>query len=251
MNRILSLFLFSLALLLARSTAVAQTPVTSLERLTIDFWPQYDQPGVLVLLTGALPAGTPLPAVVTIPLPAGASLHVVARITDDGGMSDDVVYTQDDDQLTITLPDSRFRVEFYMPDTTDGLEHSFAYTWLSDLAVDAILVQVQQPVVATDMVTEPTAVTVTTSQVDGFVYHVLPAQVVPAGQPYTVSYRYLASSGQLSSENLPATPLPGAAETAVTPSTPLALTNAIRSGKFAFIALGGPVQGAFGQSGAM
>ncbi len=203
MNKFAHFFLLSLLLLTSAVAARAQTPVTTLESMLIDFWPDYDQPNVLILLTGTLPSGTTLPAEVTIPLPEGAIVNVVARISAAGEMIDDVVYTTEGDQLRMTIPESRFRVEYYVPYAVDGDTRSYTFTWLSSTSVNAMSTAVQQPVAATGMVTQPTAVNVTPNSSDGFTYHTLPDQAVPGGQPFTASFSYTMTNPQLSVENPP------------------------------------------------
>jgi hypothetical protein len=176
--------------------------VTAIQSLNVDLWPDYDRPAVLVLLTGALAADTPLPAVVTLPLPPNADLNAVARITSDDIMIDDIDSTTGSGQLTFTTPDLRFRVEYYVPYIVENNQHTYTFTWLADLPVDHLVVTVQEPVAAGGLVTEPAA----TSVEDGFnglAYHTLPAQTVPAGQPYSVRLGYTMASPQLSIENLP------------------------------------------------
>lgn len=217
MNKTGYLFLIILCLLFAPPAVQGQMPVDRLAQLTLDFWPDYDEPNVLILLTGTLPAGTPLPAEVILPKPAGGTVHVVARITPEGRMIDDITYTEEGNTLRLTLPEQRFRVEYYAPYTVAGNERSFAYTWLSSLAVDEALAAVQQPVAAMNMVTQPTAVSAMLSTSDGFIYHALPTQAIPAGQPYNLRFGYTALTPQLSVENLP---LVQSGETAVTPISP-------------------------------
>lgn len=204
----------ALLLLLWPLPAQSQTLADRLERLTIDFWPDYDEPNVLILLTGTLPAGTPLPAEVVLPKPPGGTVHVVARITPEGGMIDDIAYTDEGNSIRLTLPEQRFRVEYYVPYTVAGNERSFAYTWLSPLAVDEALAAVQQPVAATNLVTQPTAVSAMLSSSDGFIYHALPAQAVPSGQPFSLRFDYTVLTPRLSVENLPSVQ---GGETAVVP----------------------------------
>lgn len=203
MNKTKYFLLILFGLLLLPLKAQGQTPVERLERLTIDFWPDYDAPNVLILLTGTLPADTPLPAELLLPKPANGTVHVVARITPDGTMIDDIAYTDEGNALRLTLPEHRFRVEYYAPYTVVGNERSFAYSWLSSLAVGEALAAVQQPVGATNLVTQPTAVSAMLSNSDGFIYHALPAQAIPAGQPYNMRFGYTALTPQLSVENLP------------------------------------------------
>lgn len=214
-NKIANFFLVSFLLLAVTLTTQAQTTADTLQTMIIDFWPDYDQSNVLVLLTGTLPANTSLPAQVTIPLPEDAVVHAVARITNDGSMIDDVTYSTEGSQLQMTVPESRFRVEYYVPYTVEGDTHSFTFNWLSSTTVNEMLAAVQEPVAATNLVTQPTAVDVTESSSDGFTYHAYPDQAVPGGQPYTLSFSYTMENQQLSSQSLPAPISSGVSETAV------------------------------------
>jgi hypothetical protein len=180
----------------------AQTAVTTIDSLAVDIWPDYDRAAVLVLLTGFLPADTPLPATITIPLPDDADLNAVARITAEGNLFDDIAFDESiGGQVTLTTPDPRFRIEYYMPYTLEGNERSFSFEWESDLAVGEILVSVQQPVATDDLTTEPAAFSVTPRQ-DGFQYHNLSPVEVPAGESFTLTVTYSRAVSQLSAELL-------------------------------------------------
>ncbi|MBK8903317.1 MAG: zinc ribbon domain-containing protein [Anaerolineaceae bacterium] len=186
-------FLLFLFFFWPASLVQAQTAVT-LESLAVELWPDYDQEAVLVLLTGTLPPGTPLPVTITVPLPAGADFNVAARITSDNTMTDQGVDPQvGEDAVTFALTEQRFRVEYYQPYTAADSQHSFTFTWQSDMAVDAVSVTIQQPIAATNLSVVPTPTTVSEGQ-DGLTYHVLAAQPVPAGETYSVQISYTMSS---------------------------------------------------------
>jgi hypothetical protein len=116
----------------------AQNPVSVIDALDIEIWPDYDKPSVLVLLTGTLPGDTRLPASVTLPLPEAARLNAVARIDrKDGNMKDDILSSTDPSgRLTFITPDLRFRVEYYLPYTVNKTQRSFDYTWLAAVSVN-------------------------------------------------------------------------------------------------------------------
>lgn len=183
------LLLLLLLLLLPATLVQAQTAVT-LETLEVQLWPDYDQESVLVLLTGTLPASTPLPATLTLPLPTGADFNVVARITADDVMTDEGMTPQvGANQVTFTLPDSRFRVEYYQPYSASDTQRAFTFSWQSEVAVEQLQVTLQQPFAATNVTTVPPATTVSEGQ-DGLTYHVLPSQTVAAGDTYTAEIGY-------------------------------------------------------------
>ena len=189
--------LFLLLLLLVPATVTqAQTAVT-LQSLEVELWPDYDETAVLVLLTGTLPANTPLPATLTIPLPEGADFNVVARITPDDVMTDQGVAPQvTADQVTFNMPDNRFRVEYYQPYIASNTQRTFTFSWQSDMAVEQMTVTVQQPIAATDMRLIPAAASVNEGQ-DGLTYHSLPNQAIAAGDTYAVEVDYTMSVPQL------------------------------------------------------
>jgi hypothetical protein len=188
-----------LLVLLPLTAARAQGPVAGLENLAIFLWPDYDRPAVLVLLTGTLAPDVPLPAIVRVPLPADAQLNAVARIDDRERMIDDIPYSTEAGELTLTTPDPRFQVEYYIPYRIEDGQHVFRFAWLSDLSVERSEIAVQQPAFAGSLSSEPAAERVVEGR-DGLTYHQLPARALPAGQPFSLEVRYPMASTRLSVE---------------------------------------------------
>jgi hypothetical protein len=191
-------------MLMSMTTGFAQTPVSVIDSLDIEIWPDYDRASVLVLLTGTLPGDTRFPVSVTLPLPEAAQLNAVARIdSKDGNMMADIVSSTDPaGTLTFITSDLRFRVEYYLPYTVDKSQRSFDYTWLAALTVNNLQLRVQRPASASTLNTEPAAANVVKSE-DGFDYHIFPARAVPAGKPFPLYVDYKMITAQLSATSLP------------------------------------------------
>lgn len=215
MRKILIWFLL-LSLFFWATPSFAQTEATAVKFLSIEFWPDYDQPSVLVLLTGTLTDGTPLPASVTLPLPATAQINAVARISNDNVMNDDIAYQQNATSLTLTTPDQRFRVEYYVPYISEENGRSFTFQWQSPLLVEQTAVTIQQPATASNLIVEPTAVNTTTRN-DSLTYHDLPSLTIPPNTPYTVQVHYTMTTPQLTVET---TSPPAATVQTTTPALP-------------------------------
>lgn len=190
-----------LALFLATPIAGhAQGDVDTIERLEVRLWPDFDRPSVLVTLVGTLPQGTPDTAAVTVPVPNNATIHVVSPIIEDGRPGPEMNY--DDSvpgQLTFDTGSFGFWVEYYHPYEADGNEREFSYTWLSEMGVDELQAVVQQPIMSSDLNTNPGAETVTTGP-DGMQYHQLQGRPVPAGAAYTLEGTYSLVRPQLSQD---------------------------------------------------
>jgi hypothetical protein len=196
------LFLLILFTLMLPCIAHTQGKVTAIDSLSIDLWPDYDQTSALVLLTGALPANTKLPATVTLPFPEKAQLNAVARIdSSDGVMKDDILSSLAPGKLTFTTPDLSFRVEYYLPYAVNNKRRAFSFTWLADVPVNSLTLRVQKPLSASSLITEPATTNVFRGE-DGFTYHTFPVKAVPAGQPFSVQVDYTMATAQLSAENL-------------------------------------------------
>jgi len=112
--------LISLLLVLLITPASAQGP-TALSGLTLKFWPEYDDPRLLVIIDGQL--ATP-GSEIRLPIPAEAQLNAVA--TSDGGghlLKNDwrEEKSKDGNRLLVMTPaNPLFRVEYYTPLSTDG-----------------------------------------------------------------------------------------------------------------------------------
>ena len=214
-----SFVLLIFLLLIPMATGFAQNPVSVIDALNIEIWPDYDKASVLVLLTGTLPGDTRFPASVTLPLPPAAQLNAVARIdSKDGNMKDDIFSSTDPPgTLTFITPDLQFRVEYYLPYTVNKNQRSFDYTWLAAVTVNNFQLRVQRPTSAITLNTEPATENVVRSG-DGFVYHTFPARAVPAGQPFSLHVDYKMTTAQLSATSLP--PPNPSIQTPALPATP-------------------------------
>jgi hypothetical protein len=156
----------------------------------------------LALLTGTLPPDTKLPATVTLPLPVTAQLNAVARIdSSDGTMKDDIFSSTTPGEITFTIPDLRFRLEYYLPYVVNIYQRTFDFTWLANVSVNRFKLKVQQPLSASSLSTDPAATNVFRGG-DGFTYYDFPPQAVPAGQSFSVRVDYTMTAAQLSVASL-------------------------------------------------
>ena len=193
-----------LLVMVSAAPGFAQNPASVVDSLVVEFWPDYDRPSVLVLLTGMLPGETQLPAAVTLPLPQGAQINAVARIDSrDENMVADIAWrTESADTLTLITPELRFRVEYYLPYTVDNRQHSFDFTWLAAIAVNRFQLRVQRPLSAAALSIEPAGTNIVSSG-DGFEYYRFPDQAVAAGQPFSLHVSYKMDGSRLSVASIP------------------------------------------------
>lgn len=179
----------------------AQETSPDLNLLAIELWPDYDREEVLVLYTGTLAPEVELPAVVTLPLPEGADVHAVARISADNTMVDDITFEVVATGVTLTTPDNRFRVEYYLPHEAEGEERTFAAAWTFPFNIANITIDVQQPAAATNFTVTPAAPNVVTGQ-DGLTYHRSTTRPLEAGQPLNIQLNYTLPGNQLTQSML-------------------------------------------------
>jgi hypothetical protein len=208
------LLIISLLLLLMASPAAAQDLVV-LKTLQVQFWPEYDQPAMLVIYDFSLPAEAAFPVDVNVRIPAGAQLLAVAR--EDAGTLINVSYngpsrSGDWDILSIAVDaPTIYRIEYYAPLVKTGATRTYAYTWNADYPVETFRLLLQQPIESRDVVTAPAAQEVTPGA-DGFMYHSYTAQNVLVGQKFTWEISYQKDTDALSASAVgvaPAAPLVG------------------------------------------
>ena len=157
---LLNLAAAGLVLSLPISRARAQA-VLDVAQVTVSFWPEFDQPRVLVIYRVLLAPGTPLPAQVSVPVPSSVStLNAVASRRLDGSL---IVadYSQSTEGEThwvlIQSVELELQLEFYAPLVRSGDLRSFSFTWPGGLAAAEFVYEAQEPIGVTtfDMTPEP------------------------------------------------------------------------------------------------
>jgi hypothetical protein len=193
MHGILSkgIFLVILVLLITPFSASAQAPI-SLAALNVSFWPEFDQPNMLVIYDFILPPEANLPAQVALRIPADADLIAVA-FEQDGGLliaEYDEPYQEDEWLVVPVTIDSQsiYRIEYYAPIAFEGDQRNFSYLWPGDYAVDRVTFELQIPPDSTGLSSSPELVT--QRQAGGLQYRSWNAGNIAAGEqiPFTLTY---------------------------------------------------------------
>ena len=196
-----------LAALWVSFPAQAQSAIL-LSSVSVEIWPEYDQPAVLVIYHISLSADTTLPAILNLRVPAQAEVFAVA-ISDpvNGLLNADYDRTVQGSWATllITANSPEVQVEYYDALFKEGTTRHVIYEWAGDYAVKAFSVALQQPVSATGLVTIPILATSYTGQ-DGFVYIQSAIQPLAAGESYTLRADYQKETDTLSTTGLPVQP---------------------------------------------
>jgi len=207
---ILVILVFLLSVTLLASPASAQN-VQELAKVQVDLWPEYDSPAMLVITDLTLPAGSRLPAVLTLRIPATSSgVNAVASKQPDGTLVniqyDQPVVKGDWIEVTFAATTLESRVEFYDQELVkDGASRSYLYRWPGDYAVKDFFMVVQQPLSATNMVITPSLGSGTIHE-DELTYYSAQIGSLGNGQTFDLEVNYQNPSGSLSTDSLPIEP---------------------------------------------
>ena len=212
MRKILFLFIagfFMLISLYPSSPGFAQTSQpeeVKLSSLEVDFWPEYDDPRMLIIYRAEIDPSVNLPADITFRIPAGVgSPHAVAtgqtqdslfNVTFDRQVDGDWAY------ITFNTAMPIIRIEFY-DNALDvsSTSRNFEFNWDGDYPVDQLVLQVQQPCEASNMQTSP-ALGPGQPGADGLVYYGGTFGPLTRAQKFDLSINYEKSSDCLSIDTL-------------------------------------------------
>ena len=199
------LFLLLVSLLVLPGVAHAQGNVTFGE-LTIQLWPEYDHPDMLVMYSFMLSEDSPLPAEVEVRIPANANLNAVAKVETDAMVN--VPYdapVKEGDWVIITIPIddlSPYRVEYYIPIEKNGATRSYDFVWQNDYAANAVFVQFQQPPTATNFNATPPLPNINPVS-GGLTYHDLALGGLAPNSEFTLSLSYEKDNNDLTVSSMP------------------------------------------------
>lgn len=207
MRKSLIYVLVALLAMVFPSLAGAQSAV-SIEKLSVQFWPEFDQPKVLVIYDFTLSPDVTLPATVSLRVPTNANVLAVAQEENGGLVTIPADSSQEGDWQVIKLEVSTqtsYRVEYYVPFTKAGDVRNYSFTWPGDYAVKTLSVLLQQPVDATDTKTTPTLENIGVGDFN-LTYFAGDAVNLAAGQEYKLEFSYSKPNDTLSASSVAVEP---------------------------------------------
>ncbi len=196
------LLIFVIFFLLIPVGVSAQEAIV-IDLLQAEFWPEYDQPEMLVIYKIELSADTALPATLSLRIPAAAGEPFVLFVEGFGEPAYQRQVEGDWAALTFTAQSSIIQLEYYDPGLSkQGDQRSFTYTWSGDYAVNTFQLIAQQPFDASSFKTTP-ALTEQVSGVNGLSYYQGTFMGLSAGDQPTLSIEYQKPSDILSADASP------------------------------------------------
>ncbi|MFH2102231.1 MAG: zinc ribbon domain-containing protein [Chloroflexota bacterium] len=208
------LFALFLAVVIALPVCARAQAEIAFEIARVQIWPEYDQPGVLVIYDFLLSAESPAPADLSLRIPAAAGQpYVVAagttvELVTDQGVEYDTRLEGEWLKINIRMQagDRAIRLEYYDPALQkQGADRQYVFTWPGDYATDALQISFQRPGGATAVQTAPPLAEVQ-SELNNLLYYEGEVGPLPAGQTFTLTIGYQKSSDTLTVSGLEVRP---------------------------------------------
>jgi len=176
----------------------------SFSTVTVDIWPEYDQPNVLVIYHYALPQDVSLPAKLQLLVPLSANINAVA-VSDSSGTlvtaSYDKTSTGEWSALSLEANSRNIQVEYYDDYQLQGDKRTYTFTWPGNYSVDAFTVSFQQPVDASGLKLTPDLGSGKVGA-DGLTYFNGNVGALTVNQTYSLKFEYTKTSTRLSGQNV-------------------------------------------------
>jgi len=182
--------------------ASAQSDV-SLSFVTVQLWPEYDRPNMLVIVDFQTSADTALPATLTFRIPSDADLIAVASDAGNGQFLDHPYNepTSEGEYLTFSMTieaNTPYRFEYYQPLSFNGSQRIFSYLWDNNYAVESFQYLFLEPLDVTRTTLDPTFAAQETF--NGLKYYDGKPAPLAAGEQYALNISYEKTSNTLVSQ---------------------------------------------------
>jgi hypothetical protein len=192
--------------------AAAQGALT-IPQASLKLWPEYDDPGLLVIFAGDFAEGATFPQTVAFPIAEGAR-NIQATVNDPAKGLLSQEWQMQDGKVTYSLPQPGFHIEYYVDRPPSGNKRAIVHTFEAPYPIKSLEIAVQQPARATDFSLTP-APSRTTTGSDGLTYHIINLENLAAGEKRDIVISYVKTDTGLTSPQL-----------AVTSATPAAQASA-------------------------
>lgn len=175
----------------------------ALSVVNVQFWPEYDQPSMLVIVDFLPAAETSLPVTLTFRIPADANLIAVASDA-GGGRFMDFPFTgpaAEGEYQTFSMlieQNLSYRFEYYQPLSFNGDERLFSYLWDGGYAVESFQYFFLEPLDVTRVELDPKHASLITSQGMNY-YEGAPIQLA-SGEQFVLTVKYQKTTDTLVSQ---------------------------------------------------
>ena len=178
-----------LLVLIAAVPAAAQGTGLSITQALLRLWPEYDDPGLLVILSGDFAGTAAFPQKVAFPVTAGAR-NIQATVNDPAKGLLNQQWQIEGGKLTYTLPLPGFQIEYYVDRPPSGNTREIRHTFEAPYAIESLSIAVQEPACATDFSVTPQPASSSKGE-DGLTYHVITQENLKAGDKLDIVIRYV------------------------------------------------------------
>ena len=185
-------------LLLAGLLSASQAQDSPFKSFIAAIWPEYDRPGVLVILTGEI-ANERLPLNLKFPLPEGAEVAMAIGQSDTSSNLSPLPEIRESGRRWIDtrIVKQEFQIEFYYNPFSEGDRREGEYILQLNYPLEEYHVAIQQPLGGENFRFSETGLD-SISDDHGLSYmrkHI--SQLLPAGTPKTFSFSYINRTGRL------------------------------------------------------
>ncbi len=142
------ILLFSLWIILVAPFSVRAEGKLQLSLVSVDIWPEYDRPAVLLIYHITLAPDTIFPATLSLRVPLGAEINAVAVIDENGNLINapyDTTIQSPWSVVNIKTTSPQLQVEYYTALVKDGITRHIVFNWTGDYAVDKMEINFLRP----------------------------------------------------------------------------------------------------------
>jgi len=193
-----------------------QEEALRLSSVEVDLWPEFDRVDMLVVYRITIPTEVFLPVEVRLRIPTAAGIPNAVAARQPSGALVTIPYVQEAEIAQQGTSDwswlifqaimPEVQVEYYDPGLKkDSNRRHFEFIWPGDCSVDAVKLEIQEPVGAKEMRIKPGMVTARPGT-DGLMYYLLDVGSLAAGQSFRIEIDYLKATNKLSSGYVPVEP---------------------------------------------
>ena len=191
-------------LMLAPIPVAAQNPV-QLSSVSVDIWPEYDQPSVLIIMRISLASTTVLPVSLSIRIPSDGQINAVAVLDSSNGLINSPYDSSSEGKwrmVNITTNSLQVQIEYYKPLIRAGSERQIVFEWPGGYAVDQLDVNFLRPFGADNVSLSREPVSTNPGQ-DGLTNYLIQATKLAQNEPFSLTIDYTRQSDDLSISSQP------------------------------------------------